>query len=86
MLAEGIIGNTDVKEYLEKSVKSNGLLHSYLFLGVNGIGKKEIAKDLNMEQMAEYFLEMTPLTSKVEDKKLKDKITISLRIVVGRKK
>ena len=45
MLAEGIIGNTDVKEYLEKSVKSNGLLHSYLFLGVNGIGKKEIAKD-----------------------------------------
>jgi len=37
-------------------------------------------------EMAKHFLEMTPLTSKVEDKKLKDKITISLRIVVGRKK
>ena len=45
MLAEGIIGNTDVKEYLEKIVKSNNVLHSYLFLGTEGIGKKEIAKE-----------------------------------------
>ena len=44
MLAENIIGNTEVKEYLEKVVNSNNVLHSYLFLGTEGIGKKEIAK------------------------------------------
>ena len=45
MIAENIIGNTEVKEYLEKIVKSNNVLHSYLFLGTEGIGKKEIAKE-----------------------------------------
>ena len=45
MIAENIIGNTEVKEYLEKIVNSNNVLHSYLFLGTEGIGKKEIAKD-----------------------------------------
>ena len=45
MLAKNIIGNTDVKEYLEKIVNSNNVLHSYLFLGTEGIGKKEIAKE-----------------------------------------
>ena len=45
MLAENVIGNTEVKEYLEKIVKSNNVLHSYLFLGTEGIGKKEIAKE-----------------------------------------
>lgn len=44
MIAENIIGNTEVKEYLEKIVNSNNVLHSYLFLGTEGIGKKEIAK------------------------------------------
>lgn len=45
MLAENVIGNTEVKEYLEKVVNSNNVLHSYLFLGTEGIGKKEIAKE-----------------------------------------
>ena len=45
MLAKNIIGNTEVKEYLEKIVNSNNVLHSYLFLGTEGIGKKEIAKE-----------------------------------------
>ena len=45
MLANNIIGNTEVKEYLEKIVNSNNVLHSYLFLGTEGIGKKEIAKE-----------------------------------------
>ena len=44
MLAENIIGNVEIKEYLEKIVNSNNVLHSYLFLGTEGIGKKEIAK------------------------------------------
>ena len=45
MIAKNIIGNTEVKEYLEKIVNSNNVLHSYLFLGIEGIGKKEIAKE-----------------------------------------
>ena len=40
-----IIGNTDTKEYLLKSIKQNNILHSYLFLGTDGIGKKIIAKE-----------------------------------------
>lgn len=40
-----IIGNTEVKKYLENSVKNNNLVHSYLFLGTNGIGKLLFAKE-----------------------------------------
>lgn len=42
---KSIIGNTDVKEYLNKSIKQNNILHSYLFLGTEGIGKLLIAKE-----------------------------------------
>ena len=41
---ENIIGNTEVKTYLENTVKQNNILHSYLFLGTEGIGKLLIAK------------------------------------------
>ena len=41
---KNIIGNTEVKDYLIKSVKQKNILHSYLFLGTSGIGKKIIAK------------------------------------------
>lgn len=41
----GIIGNKEVKEYLEKNIKQNNILHSYLFLGTDGIGKLLIAKE-----------------------------------------
>ena len=40
-----IIGNTEVKKYLEKSIEKNNILHSYLFTGTDGIGKKIIAKE-----------------------------------------
>lgn len=40
-----IIGNTNVKEYLNKSIEQNNILHSYLFLGTEGIGKLLIAKE-----------------------------------------
>ncbi len=40
-----IIGNTEVKEYLLKTVETDNILHSYLFLGTSGIGKKIIAKE-----------------------------------------
>lgn len=41
---KSIIGNTEVKDYLIKSVKQKNVLHSYLFLGTDGIGKLLVAK------------------------------------------
>ena len=38
-----IIGNKEAKELLIKTIKSKNLLNSYLFVGEEGIGKKEIA-------------------------------------------
>lgn len=40
-----IIGNDEIKEMLYKSVKDKKTSHSYLFAGIEGIGKKEIAKE-----------------------------------------
>ena len=40
-----IIGNNDVKRYLEYSIEKNNFLHSYLFCGTEGIGKSLIAKE-----------------------------------------
>ncbi|MBQ7409969.1 MAG: hypothetical protein IJW20_01120 [Clostridia bacterium] len=40
-----IIGNTEVKDYLIKSIRQKNILHSYLFLGTDGIGKLLIAKE-----------------------------------------
>lgn len=41
---ENIIGNTEVKDYLLNSINQNNILHSYLFLGTEGIGKLAVAK------------------------------------------
>lgn len=40
-----LIGNNNIKEQLESSIKSNQIAHSYLFIGIEGIGKKEFAKE-----------------------------------------
>ena len=45
MSFKDIIGNTEVKKYLSNSIKQNNILHSYLFLGTDGIGKKLVAKE-----------------------------------------
>ncbi len=42
---KNIIGNTEVKDYLIKSIRQKNILHSYLFLGTEGIGKLLIAKE-----------------------------------------
>lgn len=42
---EKIIGNDTIKEELKQTVKLNKVLHSYLFLGTSGIGKKMIARE-----------------------------------------
>ena len=47
MSFEKIIGNDDNKKLLENTVKSNNVLHSYLFFGTEGIGKKVFAKEFS---------------------------------------
>ncbi len=42
---EKIIGNKPIKEILTKSIENDTLSHSYLFIGIQGIGKKLIAKE-----------------------------------------
>ena len=42
---ENIIGNNQIKQVLTKSVQKGALSHSYLFVGIQGIGKKMIAME-----------------------------------------
>ncbi len=42
---ENILGNEKAKELLNKTISSNNILHSYLFLGPDGIGKSLFAKE-----------------------------------------
>lgn len=42
---DNILGNDKIKESLANSVKLNKTSHSYLFIGIAGIGKKMIAKE-----------------------------------------
>ena len=42
---ENIIGNLKIKELLKNAIKLNKISHSYLFIGIEGIGKKMIAKE-----------------------------------------
>ena len=39
-----IIGNDKIKEALEKTVNENKVSHSYMFVGIDGIGKQLVAK------------------------------------------
>mgnify|MGYP000375003780 CR=1 FL=1 len=43
MSFERIIGNDKVKQFLNKAINENHILHSYLFSGIQGIGKKLFA-------------------------------------------
>ncbi len=45
MSFENIIGNQEIKQLLLHSVDTSNLLHSYLFVGIEGIGKCLFAKD-----------------------------------------
>lgn len=51
MSFEQIIGNEEVKKYIRKNLEKNNILHSYLFLGTEGIGKLLLAKEF-----AKYIL------------------------------
>lgn len=41
-----IIGHDKIKKQLENAITNNNILHSYLFIGEEGIGKKLMAKEL----------------------------------------
>lgn len=41
-----IIGHDKIKKQFEKSINNNNILHSYLFIGEEGIGKQLMAKEL----------------------------------------
>lgn len=45
MSFENIIGNDKIKSFLNKQVEENHILHSYLFIGIDGIGKTLFAKE-----------------------------------------
>ena len=45
MSFDNIIGNKKIKEYLNKTIDSANILNGYLFVGIDGIGKKLIAKE-----------------------------------------
>ena len=40
-----IIGNEQIKKELERSILENKISHSYMFVGIEGIGKQMIAKE-----------------------------------------
>ena len=42
---ENIFGNNSIKNILKQSIDSNKVSHSYLMIGVSGIGKKMIATE-----------------------------------------
>lgn len=47
MSFENIIGNEKTKELFKKSIEQNNILHSYLFLGIEGIGKSLFAREFS---------------------------------------
>ena len=44
-----IIGNNGIKNFLNKQIENNKVVHSYLFTGIDGIGKKLFAREFARE-------------------------------------
>ncbi len=42
---ENIIGNEPIKKMLEQVITNNKISHSYMFLGISGIGKRMLARE-----------------------------------------
>ena len=45
MSFSNIIGNNEIKQLLNNSINSNNLVHSYMFVGTDGIGKQLFARE-----------------------------------------
>lgn len=46
---ENIIGNDKIEEILKKSISTKKISHSYMFIGIDGIGKQLFAKEFAKE-------------------------------------
>ena len=55
MSFNNIIGNDNIKNILSKSLENNTILHSYMFIGEQGIGKKIFAKEFAKMILCENF-------------------------------
>lgn len=55
MSFKNIIGNNNTKKILTKSLKNNTILHSYMFIGNEGVGKNIIAKQFAKMILCEKF-------------------------------
>ena len=42
-----IVGNYDVKNFLDKQIENGQTVHSYLFVGIEGIGKTLFAREFS---------------------------------------
>ncbi len=55
MAFENIIGNEKIKNLLTLAVKENNVVHSYLFVGENGIGKSLFATEFAKMILCDSF-------------------------------
>lgn len=60
MSFENLIGNQKNKELLKMAIKNNNLVHSYLFVGQEGIGKDLFAKQFAQIILCEHLTEKIP--------------------------
>ena len=71
-MIENIVGNEDKIKYLEKIVEDGNISHAYIFTGLEGIGKLEIAKYFSKKILKEEILSSCPdfkIIEKQEDAK-----------------
>lgn len=45
MSFKAIVGNDEIKKFLNKQIESGKVVHSYLFSGIEGIGKTLFARE-----------------------------------------
>ena len=50
---EGIIGNDNIKEFLNNQIMNNHIVHSYIFSGIDGIGKTLFAQEFARKILCE---------------------------------
>ena len=55
MSFKNIIGNNNIKNILSKSLNDNKILHSYMFIGTQGIGKNLLAKQFAKMIMCQEY-------------------------------
>ena len=73
---ENILGHEKQKKFLENSIISNNISHSYLFLGNEGIGKKSLALEFAKEILKTNNIQNCPDFKIIEKKKDKKNILV----------